>query len=295
MMGGDLTAQSEPGKGSTFTITLPADVPPVAADGSARTPSTTRQPIGRVPANAATVLVIDDEPNARELIERMLTKEGYRVALAADGKSGLALAQELKPAVITLDVMMPGMDGWAVLNALKADPATADIPVIMVTIVDDKGIGFTLGAADYFTKPIDWPRLLAVLKKYRKDQGGQTVLVVEDEAPMRELLRRTLEKEGWRVIEAENGRQALERLADAVPAVILLDLMMPEMDGFAFMQAFHQRADCRQVPVIVITAKDVTEEDRRRLDGQVTRILQKGATSNEELVGLLRELAMRQA
>lgn len=285
MMGGDLTVQSEVGRGSVFTVSLPVDVPKEAAEpGPMSSPPSTRS----LPANAPTVLVIDDEPNARELIERTLSKEGFRVVLASDGAGGLALARELKPAAITLDVMMPGMDGWAVLSALKANAATADIPVIMATIVDEKGIGFSLGATDYLTKPIDWARLLSLLGKYRQSTAGQTVLVVEDEGSARELLRRMLEKEGWRIVEAENGKRALERLADKVPALILLDLMMPEMDGFEFMQAFRQRPDCRQVPVIVITAKDLTVEDRKRLDGQVTRILQKASMRTADLVAEIR-------
>jgi len=213
--------------------------------------------------------------------------------LASDGKRGLELAKQLKPDVITLDVMMPGMDGWAVLTALKADSATADIPVIMLTIVDDKHIGFALGAADYLTKPIDWSRLSGVLRKYRKVEGAQSVLVVEDDAATREMLRRTLEKEGWRVEEAENGRVGLEKLDAGIPSLILLDLMMPEVDGFEFMQVLRKRADGRLVPVVVITAKDITEEDRRRLNGQVARILQKGATSSEELLAELHALSGR--
>jgi CheY-like chemotaxis protein len=268
-----------------FTATLPAEVQsqPGTSFIVRQTASTT----------GSSVLVIDDDPTARDLIERTLTKEGFAVLLAGDGPSGIEMARKLKPRVITLDVMMPSMDGWAVLSALKADPATADLPVIMVTIVDDKGIGFALGATDYFTKPIDWPRLLAVLKKYRKDKTGQTVLVVEDEERTRELLRRTLEKDGWRVVEAENGRVGLEKLAQGVPTLILLDLMMPEMDGFGFMAEFHKRPDCRQVPVIVITAKDVTEEERQRLDGQVARILQKSSLGMADLVVEIRALAAR--
>jgi CheY-like chemotaxis protein len=234
--------------------------------------------------------VIDDDPAARDLIERSLGKEGHRVLLAGDGKSGLDLAKRLKPDVITLDVMMPGMDGWAVLTALKADPATADIPVIMLTIVDDKQIGFALGAADYFTKPIDWSRLSGVLQKYRKADGPQSVLVVEDDPATREMLRRALEKEGWRVVEAENGRVGLERLSAGMPTLILLDLMMPDMDGFEFMQKLRARPDGRLVPVVVITAKDITEEDRRRLNGQVARVLQKSTLSLEGLTTELRAL-----
>jgi CheY-like chemotaxis protein len=187
--------------------------------------------------------------------------------------------------------MMPGMDGWAVLSALKADPATADIPVIMLTIVDDKQIGFALGASDYFTKPLDWVRLNQSLQKYRTTTDHQTVLIVEDDAQTREMLRRTLAKEHWKIVEAENGRVALDKLNGAVPALILLDLMMPEMDGFEFMQQLRKRADCRQVPVVVITAKDITEEDRKRLNGQVARILQKSGLSMEELASQVRALA----
>ena len=241
------------------------------------------------------VLVIDDDPAVHDLMRRSLEKDGFRVEVAADGKSGLELAKQLKPAVITLDVMMPHMDGWAVLTALKADPATADIPVIMLTIVDDKQMGFALGAADYFTKPIDFQRLHTVLEKYRKPAGHQTVLVIEDDASAREMLRRTLEKDGWQVAEAQNGKVGLEKLDEAAPALILLDLMMPEMDGFEFMDALRTRGDAKRIPVIVITAKDLTEEDHRRLNGGVERIIQKGATSQSEVLDLVRAILVGQA
>ena len=285
LMGGELTVTSEYGKGSTFNVTLPAEVKDLTAPSLPATVSPAPHSAIRTPHS--TVLAIDDDPAARDLIERSLSKEGYRVLLAGDGKNGLELAKQHQPDVITLDVMMPGMDGWAVLTALKADPATADIPVIMLTIVEDKQIGFALGAADYFTKPIDWSRLGAVLRKYRKADGPQSVLVVEDDPATREMLRRALEKEGWRVVEAENGRVGLEKLSDGMPTLILLDLMMPEMDGFEFMQQLRARPDGRLVPVMVITAKDVTEEDRRQLNGQVARVLQK---STLNLAGLTTEL-----
>jgi DNA-binding response OmpR family regulator len=241
------------------------------------------------------VLVIDDDANVRDLMQRTLAKDGFRVEVAADGTRGLALAKEHKPAVITLDVMMPGMDGWAVLTALKADPGTAGIPVVMLTIVDDKNMGFALGAADYFTKPIDWHRLSASLKKHRRSNNGQRALVVEDDASTREMMRRTLEKDGWMVIEAENGRAGLDRIDGEVPAIILLDLMMPEMDGFEFMDKLRTRPDCRGVPVIVITAKDLTPEDHQRLNGEVSRIMRKGATSAEQLLAEVRAILAREA
>jgi len=279
MMGGDLAVSSEPGKGSAFVATLPARVQSQGTESGA---SWVARPTAETAG--ATVIVIDDDPIARDLIQRTLRKEGFNVALAGDGPSGLDLARQLKPRVITLDVMMPSMDGWAVLSALKADPATADIPVIMLTIVDEKQIGFALGAVDYFTKPIDWGRMAASLKKYRQPNLPQTALVVEDDASTREMLRRTLLKERWEVLEAENGRVALERLAGRAPTVILLDLMMPEMDGFEFMEELRKRPEYRQVPVVVITAKDLTEQDRQRLNGQVARVMRKGAFQMADLV-----------
>jgi CheY-like chemotaxis protein len=242
----------------------------------------------------AVVLVIDDDATVRELMQRALAKDGFRVEVAPDGPTGLEMAKRLKPAVITLDVMMPSMDGWAVLSALKADPATADIPVVMLTIVDDRNMGFALGAADYLTKPIEWQRLAAVLHKFRNSAAGQTVLIVEDDERTREMLRRTLQKEGWQIREAANGRLGLEELSRGVPGLILLDLMMPEIDGFTFMKELRQRPDCAHVPVVVITAKDLTEEDRRRLNGNVSRILGKDVTSREQLVAEVRQLLTRQ-
>jgi CheY-like chemotaxis protein len=287
LMGGEITVQSELGRGSTFTITLPSIV---AADVSPRpTESGAAGQVTRALTSAATtILVIDDDPAVHDLMRRSLEKDGFHMEVAADGKTGLALARQLKPAVITLDVMMPSMDGWSVLTALKADPATADIPVIMLTIVDDKQMGFALGAADYFTKPIDFQRLHTVLEKYRQPITHQTVLVIEDDPSAREMLRRTLEKDGWRVTEAQNGKVGLAKLDSHSPALILLDLMMPEMDGFEFMDALRRRQDIRRIPVIVITAKDLTEEDRRRLNGGVERIVQKGATSPAEVHELVR-------
>jgi len=226
----------------------------------------------------------------RELVERFLRKEGLQVRTAATGEEGLRLAKELRPAAITLDVMMPGLDGWVLLAALKTDETTADIPVIMLTIVDNHQRGYALGAADYLTKPIDWPRLGAVLRKFSRASSAAPVLVVEDDASSRDLVCRLLAREGRSAVTAENGRIALERLAEGVrPALILLDLMMPEVDGFQFLEEFRRHVEYGTIPIVVVTAKELTEEDRRRLNGSVTEILSKGAMSQDRLLEQLRQ------
>jgi signal transduction histidine kinase/DNA-binding response OmpR family regulator len=286
MMGGDITVESEVGKGSTFTIRLPAEV----SSPKAQPVPAIEAKSEALPEGTSTVLVIDDDPRVRELLQRFLSKEGFQVASASGGEEGLRLAKHLRPTAITLDVMMPGMDGWAVLTALKADPDLAEIPVIMLTIVDNKNLGYALGAADYLTKPVDRDRLVAILQKYPREDPSRPVLVVEDDAATREMLRRMLDKEGWRMTEAEHGRVALERIAAHRPALILLDLMMPEMDGFQFVAEVRKQEAWRSIPIIVVTAKDLTEADRLRLNGYVDRILQKGAYSREELLCEVRDL-----
>jgi len=199
----------------------------------------------------------------RDMLQRFLSREGFRVVTAPGGEAGLELARELHPDAITLDVLMPGMDGWAVLAALKADPDLAEIPVIMLTIVDDRNMGYALGASEYLTKPVDRERLVSVLHRYGDAPSPGRVLVVEDEAATRELLRRVLEAEGWTVAEAENGRAALERVAEQRPDLILLDLMMPDMDGWETYDNIRQMTD---VPVIVVSADTKKENVVRGLN-----------------------------
>ena len=277
LMGGDISVVSQPGRGSTFSAVLPAEMatPPQAEPATA-------------PPLAGAVLVIDDDPAARELLERSLAKQRLSVASAASGEEGLALARQLRPRAIVLDVLMPSMDGWAVLAALKADPDLAATPVIMLTMVDDRDLGFALGATDYLTKPIDHSRLAAILRRHLGDERP-AVLIVEDDATTRDMLRRSLEREGCAVLEADNGRRGLERLQEQRPGLILLDLMMPEMDGFEFVATLRQRAEWRTIPVVVVTAKDLSQAERQRLQGNVERIITKGACSREELLRQVHE------
>jgi CheY-like chemotaxis protein len=184
---------------------------------------------------------------------------------------------------------MPKMDGWAVLTALKADPELAPIPVIMATILDEENRGFALGATDFLTKPIDREHLAQLLQKYRCSHPPCPVLVVEDQADLRKLMRRMLEQEGWVVAEAENGRVALDRVAENRPELIVLDLMMPEMDGFSFLEALRQHAAWRSIPIVVVTVKDLTAEDHQRLNGYVQHIVHKGTRGREELLQELGE------
>jgi CheY-like chemotaxis protein len=297
MMGGDVMVESMVGRGSTFTIRVPARV--VDAGEAAEALEARRTAVGAtVPTpspGAPLVLVIDDDPAARDLAERLLTTEGYRVATATDGREGLRLARELKPAAITLDVMMPTVDGWAVLSSLKADPATAGIPVIMVTMTRDRHLGYALGAADLLVKPIDRERLVKVLRRHAPScarVAGEScrVLVVDDDPDVRDLLRPTFQKEGWIVDEAENGDVALRRLAEARPDLILLDLLMPAMDGFDFAARVRGDPQFAGVPIVVMTAKDLTDTDRQRLNGHVAKVLQKGGNGQAGLLRAIREL-----
>jgi CheY-like chemotaxis protein len=239
--------------------------------------------------------VIDDDPAACEVIGRYLAAEGLRVVTAGDGAEGLQRARMIAPQVIILDILLPKMDGWAVLSALKADPALAAIPVIVVTIVDNHELGFALGAAAYLTKPIERAALVEAVNRYRPTAGaaGQ-VLVVEDDAPTRAMLRRMLEGDGWAVVEAANGRVALEQVATHPPTLMLLDLMMPELDGFGVVAALRHEPAWRSIPVVVLTARDLSRAEQTQLAGSVADVLQKGAYRREDLLREVRDLVRAQ-
>jgi CheY-like chemotaxis protein len=241
------------------------------------------------PDEEQVVLVVDDDPNALELLSRTLQGAGVTVVTAGEGQEALDLAKKLRPVAITLDVLMPGMDGWEVLRRLKADPETEDIPVIMVTMTDDSALGYALGATEFLTKPVNRAELVHLLERHATGDTKRRALVVDDKSENREVLRRALEGEGWQVSEAENGRVALDILDAADPSLILLDLMMPVMDGFEFVMEMHRQETAASIPIVVITAKDITEEDRRRLNGGVVGLIERGGLDRDAMLERLRQ------
>jgi len=284
MMGGEITVESQLGKGSTFTIRLPARIEAIQPAPTMRRVRPERQSMK--PVKGSLILVIDDDQTVCEVMARYLEREGFVVRTATGGREGLQLAHELHPAAITLDINMPDLDGWTVLAALKGDPKLADIPVVLVTIEDNRSRGYSLGATEYMTKPIDRERLVRLLQGI-SSPIARKVLLVDDDEIMRESVRRVLEQEKWQVEGASNGRFALQHLTESCPDVIVLDLLMPEMDGFDFLVEMRQRPEWRDIPVLVLTAKDLSAEDHKRLNGYVEQVMRKSAS---ELSELLREL-----
>ncbi len=284
LLGGDVTVASTYGEGSVFTIRLPAEMPEQAGEAD---DTGADAKAGESGAGQHLVLVIDDDPAQRDLLSRFLEREGFAVRTAPDGKLGLEMARSQHPRAILLDVMMPQMDGWSVLSALKADPELALIPVVMVTFVNEPALGASLGAADTVLKPVAWDRLKEVMQRFHGEAGD--VLVVDDDPDARARLRTVLQRDGWTVSEAGNGREALDAVAHAPPQLILLDLTMPVMDGFAFLHELRARPGCGDIPVVVLTARDLDAEERRRLDG-ADRVLSKGQTNLRQLAGELRSL-----
>jgi signal transduction histidine kinase/CheY-like chemotaxis protein/HAMP domain-containing protein len=281
MMGGDVSVASEAGKGSTFTVRLPGP----ETNGAAA-----KDAANSAPARSDCILVIDDDPTARELISHQLQSEGFSVVTAEGGLDGLKRARELRPAAITLDVRMPDLDGWSVLAALRQDAQLAEIPVIMVSILDEQRRGIALGAAGHLTKPIDRDKLNAMVRRFHSPARPTNILVVEDDPIQRERARGWLEAQNWNVREAANGREALGCLQEDRPDLILLDLMMPEMDGFQLVAALQKEPAWRDIPVIVITSLDLSAAERARLNSGIESVLVKERFQPADLVSRIRGL-----
>ncbi|MGO4547351.1 response regulator [Paenibacillus sp. 2TAB23] len=286
IMGGDIQVESEFSVGTTFTCWLPSSpsdalvsIPALIKDAA----SLSQEEAGHV-----SILLIDDEAFNRELMQRYLAKTGWKLAFAENGPEGLRLAKKLKPKVICLDILMPSMDGWSVLGALKSDPELAEIPVVVWSMTSDRQLGYTLGAAEFLMKPVQREQLLTVMDKYVANREQHSILVIEDDMSASELVARLLRKEGYAVREASNGILALASVEKETPALILLDLMMPEMDGFEFIEELRKQEAWRRIPIVVLTAKSITPEDERKLSGYVKNIVQKGAFNPQSLLAEIR-------
>jgi PAS domain S-box-containing protein len=298
LMGGDVTVSSEPNIGSVFTIKIPVNVGEILHHDLPTNSqlelsvSETSESTGTNTSTSGTgcILVIDDDPAQLDLMRRFLTGAGFTVQTADSGEEGLRLARRLMPVAITLDVMMPGTDGWAILARLKADPTVAGIPVVMLTMIDDRNRGYSLGASNFLTKPTDYKLLAQILTQYRCEQSVCQVLIVDDDVDSRHVMRTMFEKSGWVVVDAENGRVGLDKIADNRINLILLDLSMPVMDGFEFAERIHQHEHWRTIPIVVLTSKDLTRDELRQLNGNVHTVLDKGRSTRDELMHQVRDL-----
>ncbi len=290
MHGGTVRVSSRAGEGSVFTLTLPLQREPAAAVEPSTVASNGR-------AHGPLVLVVEDDAAAAELLTRQLAAAGYRTAVATTGKDALVKARDLQPAAITLDVILPELDGWDVLTHLKSDETTSTIPVIVVSVVDNPDLGMALGAIDYFVKPIDGVELVNRLNRFelKPRDGGVSprVMVVDDEPANRTWLIKSLEPAGFTVLPAIGGREAIELAKSQRPDLVLLDLMMPEVSGFDVVEALRADPDTRDTPIMVLTASSLTEADKRLLNGRVSQVLSRGTVGAADIVGLLRRLVVR--
>jgi CheY-like chemotaxis protein len=281
MHGGKITAESAEGAGSTFIVTLPINSETVAE----------MEPVEAPPQEEALidgrrlVLAVDDDPGVINLYRRYLESEGYRILGITSSKEVLDKAIQLQPFAITLDVLMPNKDGWQLLRELKECPQTQGIPIVVCSIVSNEGLGFSLGAADYLVKPIMEEELLAALSRLDQEREEVEVVVIDDQADDILLIRRMLEaQDRYRVFGANGGQAGIDLVQRRRPDIIILDLMMPEVDGFAVLEALKGEPETRDIPVIVITAKELAEEESQELMGQVEILLRKGLFTEHELL-----------
>ena len=282
LLGGYIHVKSKEGLGSTFTSYILQDYNRDKGKSEEYKIVETPQ-ISPFPQKGK-ILIIDDDINFLDLIDRRLSKEGYLIFTANNGKSGLNKANKLVPDIIILDIVMPDMDGWTVYKKLKRTPLLAQIPVIIVTIGDYEKMAKDFGVVDFLAKPIKWKTLNVILSKYIIIGKSKHILVIDDDSATRIILRKMLVKDGWRVDEAENGKVALDRIKKEKPELILLDLLMPVMDGFKFLKVIKGKDSLIDIPIIVITSKDLTADDYSYLAANVDRVIQKGDYTRKEII-----------
>ncbi len=284
MMGGHIEVRSEKGVGTTFVVEIP--IMEVQSSNESDSSIFRLKELQAQQGNRS-ILIIDDDQMTRNIIAHYLMQAGMSIELTSNGEDGIKLAKRLKPAAIILDIFMPSMDGWQVLQALKEDPELADIPVILATVDDLKQRGFALGASDYLHKPIKREMLIKTVKKYNPTSDHIDILVVEDNDQMRDTIKALINVGNISIREAANGREALNLIAYSAPDLILLDLMMPEMNGFELVENLKSNDQWKGIPIIVISAIDLTNSDRQKLSGTVKQFIQKTKINRKQLLALI--------
>ncbi|MDB4936306.1 MAG: hypothetical protein JWP87_3278 [Labilithrix sp.] len=284
LLGGSVEVTSSLGRGSAFTVVLSR-----AIDRGRETRGTGVTKIEYSPeANReTTVLIIDDDVMIHQLLRSRLEEDGFKVYSASDGIEGLTAARELRPSVILLDIHLPKLDGWGVLARLKGEPGLAGIPVIMLSVEEQRGRAFSFGACEYLVKPIEPDRLVDVVRKSIEPTMGD-VLIVDDDADTRDIVSRNLRRAGFTTIEAANGEEALLKARVVNPAMVILDLLMPNVDGFEVLRTL--RAEGNKVPIVVLTGKDLTDGEQNVLREGLARVFRKDGVAVEEVVKEARQL-----
>ncbi|MEP9410472.1 MAG: response regulator [Candidatus Brocadia sp.] len=289
--GGRIGFESKVGIGSTFYFSLPVESPARLKRSKEKTVLLEKLP------GHETVLVVEDDPKTSELLCVFLNKSGYKTISAFDGEEALQKARAFKPFAITLDVMLPKKDGWEVLKELKEDKDVKDIPVLVVSIIDNKDIGFGLGATDYLCKPVSRNELLSKLASYKLppivNSAHTRVLIIDDEPKSVELLSTLLTSEGYKVLKAYGGKEGIDKAFQYKPDLIFLDLMMPEISGFDVVDKLKTSPETDTIPIIVITAKDLTQSDKKKLNHSVSLVMKKGTYSKERLLSDIASLKKR--